>query len=68
MGSFCGYCKLFPWSLKQNTYLHLEKKKENARSFKFVSLCAFITILWHGWLLELLKNYKNMVNAVVPPR
>jgi hypothetical protein len=48
--SACGYCELFPWSLKLNTYPHQQKRKI-ACSFDFVVLCALILILltWRIW-------------------
>jgi hypothetical protein len=50
----CGYCELFPWSLKLNTYHSSTGKIKNACSFDFIALCTFITILQHWWLWFLL--------------
>jgi hypothetical protein len=44
----------------------LMEKRKNVWSFNFVALRAFITILWHWWLLEFILNYRNVLSAVVP--
>jgi hypothetical protein len=47
----CDYCELFLWSLKLNTYPQSTEKIKNAWIFNCITLCAFITILHHWWLL-----------------
>jgi hypothetical protein len=52
----CGYCELFPWSLKLNTYPPSMEKIKNACCFDFIGLCAFITVFQHWWFWSLFKT------------
>ena len=45
---------------------HLSQSREkikNTWSFNFVAHCAFITILWHWWLLEFILKLKECVQC-----